>query len=150
MSDVATVKEQVQRLLVDDLELNGVKLTRSGGFSFQVQSAEVFVDVVSKGEDPGAGTIVMIYSPVGLEVPVSPELYEYVALNSDNWYFGHLSVRLDKEAPGRCYVTMSHNLLGDFMDPPEFKAALIGLASSAEDLDDQLVARFGGRRVHEE
>jgi hypothetical protein len=81
---------------------------------------------------------------------MTQQLFEYVALNSSNWYFGHLGVRPDRDVPGTCYVEMNHNLLGDFMDPPEFKAALLGLAGSAEQLDDEIVARFGGRRAHEE
>src|SRR3954453_2822821 len=134
MSNLDAVKATVQQLLVEDLKLNGVKLTPSDGFSFQVESAEVFVDVMERGEQPNLDTIVAIYSPVGIEVPMSPELFGYVALNSANWFFGHLAVRPDQDAPGRCYVQMSHNLLGDYMDPPEFKAALIGLAASAEEL----------------
>src|SRR5690348_14659836 len=119
MCKIASVKAEVQRLLVDDLKLNGAQLTPSGGFSFRVESAEVFIDVLARDEGESADTIVSIYSPVGIEVPMTPELFEYVAVNSSNWYFGHLSVRQDKDSPGRCYVEMSHNLLGDFMDPPE-------------------------------
>jgi hypothetical protein len=150
MSNIAAVKAEVQRLLMEDLKLNAVKLTPSGGFSFRVDSAEVFIDVIARGENAEQDTIVVIYAPVGIEVPMTPELFEYVALNSGNWFFGHLTVRPDKDSAGRCYVEMSHNLLGDFMDPPEFKAALVGLASSAEAIDDEIVARFGGRRAHED
>lgn len=150
MADISGVKTEVQRLLVEHLKLNSVKLTPSGGFSFQVDSTEVFIDVFPRGDDPAAGHLVSIYAPVGLEVPMSSELAEYVAFSGDNWYFGHLGLSRVENVDGCCHVILRHNLLADFMDPPEFESALFGVAGTAERLDDEVVQRFGGRRAHED
>src|SRR4051812_35454241 len=77
MSNIASVKAEVQVLLTEDLKLNAVKLTPAGGFSFRVDSAEVFIDVIARGEGANADTIVSMYSPVGIEVPMTPALFEY-------------------------------------------------------------------------
>ena len=45
-------------------------------------------------------------------------------------------------------VTFSHNLLGDYLDAEELMYAVGGVASSADELDDELVAKFGGRTFH--
>jgi hypothetical protein len=148
VATVESVKAEVQKLLVSDLQLNAVKLTQSGGFSFQVDSTEVFVDIFP-AKFQHADTIVAIYAPIGLNVPITDGLCRYVAFNADGWVFGHLGMSEVKDSPGLCHVSMNHNLVGDFMDPPEFKAALLGVAGTAEDLDDKITAQFGGHRAHE-
>jgi hypothetical protein len=151
MADLSTLKAEVQRLLVDDLQLNAVKLTRSG-FSFRMESTEVFVDVIQRERKDGnlGDTIVAIYAPVALQVPITDELCRYVALNADSYVFGHLSLAEDPENPGHGYVSFTHHLLGDHMDPPEFKTALGAVAGTAEDLDDQVTSQFGGHRAYED
>jgi hypothetical protein len=149
MADLQAVKAQVQSLLTNDLRLNGVTVDEHG-WSFRVDSARVFVGVFEQGSGSDTRTVINIFAPVGLEVPLTPKLYEYVALNADNLVFGHLSVKPDDDVPGTGYVLLSHRLLGDFLDPPEFKDALLAVAGSGEELDDQIVAMFGGHRRHED
>ncbi|MFT4089006.1 MAG: hypothetical protein QM658_17985, partial [Gordonia sp. (in: high G+C Gram-positive bacteria)] len=47
-------------------------------------------------------------------------------------------------------VSLKHNLLGDFLDPEELMSAVYGLAFVADDVDDELKAKFGGLRFHED
>ncbi len=43
-----------------------------------------------------------------------------------------------------------HSLLGEYLDPEEFKVALYMVAGIADKLDDEIKAKFGGRFFHED
>ena len=147
MSSVLNVKDKVQRYLLD----LGVRpeVTEDGGWTFRNGSARVFVRVREQqlGDD-SSRTLVDLSAPVLFGVSPTPELWEYVALNADNWIFGHLWAAKDDD--GNVTLILSHRLLGDFLDPEELKSAVAGLAITAEEVDDKLAEQFGGRRFHEE
>jgi len=147
MSSVLNVKDKVQRYLLD----LGVRpeVTDDGGWTFRNGSARTFVRVrEQERSDESSRTLVDISAPVLFGASPTPELWEYVALNADNWIFGHLWAAKDDE--GTVTLILSHRLLGDFLDPEELKSAVAGLAISAEEVDDELAQRFGGRCFHED
>jgi hypothetical protein len=139
---VLVVRDKVQRYLMDDflthVELDGEYFTARYG------SARIFIKVVPWNDDQ---TIVNLIVPLLLEVPHSQDLYKHVALHAGDYIFGTLNV-VDRET--HCDVNFSHSLLGDFLDPDELKSAVGGMLSSAEDLDDELQAIFGGTKFHED
>ena len=147
MSDVETVQQEVGEVLVSDLGLDGVRLSPSGGLAVTVDGTEVFLDVFARGSEGDAGTVVSVYAPVGAEVPITPELLGWVAQQSGAWVFGHVVVAPDTDAPERCFLTMSHNLLGEFLNRVELSSVLIAVAASAAELGRQVEDRFGGRAV---
>jgi hypothetical protein len=67
----------------------------------------------------------------------------------DDWHFGHLSLTENKD-DNRLKLWLTHSLLGDYLDVEELKTAVAGMASNADRLDDELQARFGGDRYHED
>ena len=146
MSEVLNVKDKVQRYLLD----LGVRpeVTEDGGWTFRTGSARVFVRVREQTGEDSSRTLVELTAPVLFGVTPSAELWEYVALSADNWVFGHLWAA--KQDEDDVTLLLSHRLLGDYLDPEELKSAVAGLAISAEEIDDQLADRFGGRRFHEE
>lgn len=144
MADVAVVQQEVGEVLVSELGLNGVRQSASGGLAVRVEETEVFLDVFARGEDGAAGTIVSVYAPVGAGIPITPELLGWVAQQSGAWVFGHLVVTPDAQEPERCFVTMSHNLLGEFLNRVELSSVLVAVATSAAELARQVEARFGG------
>ncbi len=147
MSDVATVQQEVGEVLVSDLGLDGVRHSHSGGLAVNVDGTEVFLDIFARGEEGTAGTVVSVYAPIGAEVAITPDLLGWVAQQSGAWVFGHVVVQPDADAPEQCYLTMSHNLLGEFLNRVELSSVLVAVAASAAELTRQVESRFGGRAV---
>ena len=144
MSDVETVQQEVGEVLVSDLGLDGVRISPSGGLAVNVEGTEVFLDVFARGPEGEAGTVVSVYAPIAAEVAITPELLGWVAQQSGAWVFGHVVVAPDAEAPEKCFLTMSHNLLGEFLNRVELSSVLIAVAASASELGRQVEDRFGG------
>lgn len=136
------VKDRVWRYLAD--LVGAVQLTPDGMFSFPAESTQVFIRCLAWGTD---STLVGIDCPVLLDCPASPELYEHVATHN-SYHFGHLAIVPGED--GKVLVLFTHTLLGDYLDPEELKVAVVGVAGTAKDLDDELKAKFGGRRFHED
>jgi len=140
-SNVAAVREKVQRYLLE--ELNTVEVVRDGNFTFRQGSARVFISVHPLGDDK---TTVKIVAPIVHEIPASPEVYKYAATDG-SYKFGHLSC---SEKDGKIAIYFAHTLLGDFLDPDELKMATFLLARTADEIDDEIVGKFGGKRFHED
>lgn len=144
MANLADTKERVQRFLT---QLASVNIDEHGRYSIRHESARVFVEVEEFGDDQ---TWVRIVCPLLYQVTLSPELYEYVALHSDDYKYGILSVRLDPENEGKGAIFLTYGLLGTTLDPDELKLAVGMLVTTGNNLDDELKAKFGGERFHEE
>ena len=140
-NQLAVVKDKVQRYLTD--LLGNVQIDRDGDFNFRHGSAHVFVRVTPLGDER---TFVAVWAHTNHEVPPSPELYEYIA-TGNQYRFGYLRCR---EENGKVSVVFAHNLLGDFLDPDELKMTVVLVAQTADEVDDAIVTRFGGRKFHED
>ncbi len=90
-------------------------------------------------------SLVLISALVLRGVTPTPALYEWVARTGGSRWFGHIEVLDDKE-PGKVYLIFSHTLLGDFLDEKELSVAMFGVLAAADEWDDQLQQRFGGKR----
>ena len=139
--NVAAVKEKVQRYLLE--VLNRVEVDRDGDFTFREGSARIFVSVKPFGD---TSTTVKIVAPIVHDIPASPDVYKYVATEG-SYKFGHMFCG---EKDGKISIHFVHTLLGDFLDPEELKLATFLLARSADDVDDEIVQKFGGKRFHED
>jgi hypothetical protein len=137
------LKDKVQRYLAD--LVGSVQLTPDGAFTFQLGSTRVFV--ICQARTPEM-TTVKIVAPVLIGCAASPELFEHIALHADDYMFGHLSA--ERAEDGTIGVYFTHILLGDFLDPEELKGAVGRVATTADEIDDELKTRFGGRRFHDD
>lgn len=147
MSYRVSVQEKVSEILVSEFGVDAVRAGAAGDLACRVEGMDVLLDVFTRGEDAAGGTIVSVYAPIGAEVEITPELLGWVAQHSGAWVFGHVVVTPDAEAPERCFLTMSHNLLGESLDHAGLTAVLIAVAASAAELSRQVQERFGGRAV---
>lgn len=141
--DVAALKEKIQRYLTQNF--NNITIDRDGDFSLRHESARVFV---SAGSPKSADwTFASVWSPFLFGVKPTPELFEYVALHTDDTIFGHLYAHRTEDG-----VTLgfSQRLLGDYLDEEELTHAVVAVVTTANDLDDELQAKFGGKRFHED
>jgi len=141
MSNVDQVKAKVQAILT---EQGPVSLDSDGDYSIPMGSTRVFVHVMAHPNDEA--TLVSVFAPVLTGVPLTPEFYEFVALNTDRMIFGHLALA---NTDNGGYLVISHMLLGDYLDADELLYAVFGVASSADEFDDDLQKRFGGKRFAE-
>lgn len=138
---VEAVRQKVEHFLTK----NGrVELDADGDFSIRYGSARVFVRVVDWGD---GDSVISLWSIAVRGAAPSPALNEYVAYETDNYVFGHLS--LVKRSDGTVDINLSHRILGNYLDEGELMHSVIALAKTTDDLDDDLAARFGGRTFHQ-
>lgn len=132
---------KIQRMLTE--EGLYVRLIEDG-VVVPYESTAVFIRVLPQE----SRTLVRFTAPILLEAPDSPELTRWVATAGQSYFFGasNLEVRDD----GKVNVILDHTLLGDFLDREELHAVIGAMANTANDLDDELKVKFGGRRLMEE
>ena len=144
MADKALVKAKVQEFLADgwSAKLHG------DGYVLELESAVLEVRVAQREDTPDGPVTIYLSSPFLWDVPATPEVFKYVALNADNYTFGHLSAYEDDH--GSLTLYFSHTLLGDYLDQEELDAAVGAVLISANDLDDELQKQFGGTKTFDD
>lgn len=144
MSDIESVKQRVQSYLTSEGPVN---IDAQGRYSLAVGSTRVFVEVADYSN--GEMSVVKVVAPILFNVPITPSLYEYVALHADDWTFGSLGLWPDGDDLQQGSLMMRHSLLGDYLDKDELLYAVYGVGSVADNLDDDLATRFGGVRFED-
>lgn len=139
-NDVAATKAKVKGYLdrlVDDYEV-----TEDEKFTFERGSTRTFVEVVPHGKD---NTVVQVWAFVAVAVRSTPALYEYLIRRK--YTFGHLVIADDEDG---AVITFNHSLLGEHLDWDEFNWAASTVTLVADELDDEVVETFGGRRYQDD
>ncbi len=134
------LRDKVQRHLTD--EFGSVSVNSDGVFRINAESTAAFISCSDWGDD--GETVVRIYSPVLFDFDLTPEVFEYVAREND-YTFGSLGL-LTGEDDTSPILEFRHTLLGNFLDPQELINATVMVGATANRLDDELRARFGGKR----
>ena len=93
----------------------------------------------------GENVMVIVGSPIGMEVPVTGELAKHLLLEHE-YNFGSPSINIDDNGKTGTIVFRTM-LIGDELDKEEIFTAMELIVNTADDIDDQLVKRFGGRTV---
>lgn len=148
MATVDQTMMKVQRILTGPMKL---RINLEGdliGVTFTDSSTQIHVRVIDWGKtkDGEPRTLVRISSPVLREVKPTPELFEYICRQAPKNWFGSTWVNDDQNAPGLVFISMGQTLLGDYLDEEELATALWGVLAAADELDDQLQSKFGGKR----
>jgi hypothetical protein len=134
--DLAAKREEVRKILTDFLER--VEIEKDGSFSFAFGSTRVYVQVGPFGD---SASVVSVYAITNHDLPPSPELFEFIATQADAWVFGHLAARIQD---AKVFVIFRHSILGDFLQPEELQSSLGAVASTANQIDEQIKTKFGG------
>jgi hypothetical protein len=144
MATVEVTMQKVQRILA--AEFNDVML-QEDGFAIEHGSTRVNVEVLDWGKDPDGNpsSIVQVWAPVSREVKPSPDFFRWAAIEGQKFTFGSVKV-LEAEDGKECFVMFGHTLLGDYLDPAELVTTVALLASTADDIDDVVHTKFGGKR----
>jgi hypothetical protein len=72
---------------------------------------------------------------------VTPDLMHFLLRQNDQMRFGAFG--LDQEGD----IFFSHAILGNSCDKEELKSSVMAVAQTADRLDDEIVARWGGQRA---
>jgi type III secretion system-like peptide-binding chaperone len=149
VANVDQTMMKVQRILTGPM---GLRIGMQGNtitVSFTDSSTRVNLSVQEWGtnKDGDPASLVQLSCPILWEVDPTPTLYEWIARQGGNYYFGHVSAHDDSSAPGKLFLMMSHTLLGDYLDEDELSSALYAMLETADRLDDELKQKFGGKRL---
>ena len=148
MATVEQTMMKVQRILTGPMNLR-IQLT--GDFiqvTFTGTSTHVNLRVVDwgKNKDGEPRTLVRVSSPVLRGVKPTPALFEHLVREGSKSWFGAYSVGDDEETPGTLFIVVGHSLLGDFLDEEELSATVWNVLGAADEADDVLQQKFGGKR----
>jgi hypothetical protein len=148
MPTVDQVMLKVQRLLTGPMNLRIDLHGEVIGVRFSDSSTQVHVRVLDWGttKEGEPRTVVRVSSPILRGVTPTPALYEYICREAPRVHFGSLAVWDDTEDQGKITLSLGHTLLGDYLDEEELRAVLYGVLGLADELDDTLQKRFGGKR----
>lgn len=148
MATVDQTMMKVQRLLTGPMNLKIELQGDTIGVVFADFSTQIHIRVIDWGKtgDGEPRTLVRIVSPLLRSVVPAPALFEYLAREAPKLWFGSIAVWEDEKDQGKLSLTLSHTLLGDFLDEEELSTAMYGVLNSADELDDKMQQRFGGKR----
>jgi hypothetical protein len=90
MSMIEEVRKKVQRILTDDL--GRVEIDRDGDFVLHHESAVVFVSLREMSDKPDANIVINAFCPMVINVPLTPEVYKWVATEGQHYFFGHCQI----------------------------------------------------------
>lgn len=113
--------------------------------SFLFGSTRVYVSGSEDGGVDGA-TFVHLRALIARHVPITDQLYRWIATASNDFLFGHVTLAYESDEERFGELNLRHTLLGDHLDLEEVRTAVAFLAATADQLDDVVVDRFGGKR----
>jgi hypothetical protein len=109
-------------------------------FVLQEGSTFVYVRTFPIG-DKRSG--VEIFAYVVIDVPVTEALMRHLLTYNLRLIMGGFGLAMGDD--GKAAVVLTHTILGDSMDREELYGSVSAIARVTDDLDDQLVATFGGK-----
>lgn len=155
MSNVLVVKDKVSRFARELFQ--DVRLDNDGDLKVPYGSTVVYVRVIDRYTSDEAiayaekwnlsKTVVRCYAPVLLEVKGSTELFKWVAVDGNRWFLGNFYLlEVDN---GNFELWFGVEIPGDELDQGEFNSALTLTADVANENDEELQSKFGGKRIED-
>lgn len=141
MADLGEVTSKVQRILAKNWK---TELGPDGSFFLRFESTGCFVRCFEMGES--GSVAVRLTAPILFDVPVSNDLFRWVATDGADYHFGNAHLSLDESAT-TASLLFTQTILGDFLDEEELNLAVMSVGFTADRLDDELLPVLGGRRA---
>ena len=139
--DLDATRDDVQSVLIE--MFGKIEITQEKEFTFPFGSTRIFIDVFEIEEETN---VVNVYAIANVDVPPSEDLFRFVALNADASLLGHLGA-IERE--GVIDILFSHRLLAETLGSSELKRTVATVATAANEMDDVITERFGGRRYRD-
>ena len=137
MATVDDTQRRIQKMLHE--WLGKVEIDGDGDFVFHMESTACFGRVVDWGD---GDLLFNAWAPVLLDVPLTNELYKFVA--TESYAVGNLMLE-ESDSGNTGLLQFQYRILANDLDESELKMAVGVVASTADNLDDKLQKRFGGR-----
>ena len=137
MATVDDTQRRIQKMLHE--WLGKVEIDGDGDFVFHMESTACFGRVVDWGD---GDLLFNAWAPVLLDVPLTNELYKFVA--TESYDVGNLMLE-ESDSGNTGLLKFQYRILANDLDESELKMAVGVVASTADNLDDKLQKRFGGR-----
>lgn len=139
-TNLLEVRDKVQRIL--NSRFGTIQIDKDGDFTMRHESARLFIRCWEHGDS----VVLRLTSPIVFGAQAGPELFKYIATEG-TYIFGNLYAN---EGENGCTIVMHHSLLGDYLDEEELVTAVVRVLGTANELDDDLAAKFGGTVFHED
>jgi hypothetical protein len=136
---LATLKSTIAQYLQESF--GGFLKDQNDNFVLQAGSARI---IISPFDWVEGQTLVRVVALVNLGGGPIEELSKYLIAENLKLIFGKFSLE-----PTAGMVFYEHTLLGDFLNRKELEVAVKAIASTADKYDDELQARFGGKKFGE-
>ncbi len=138
------VKNKVLRMMAKNYNITTAD---DGDVILRHESAALSVSVVEWHPDQeGLNTVVKVSAPILWEVKRTAALYEWVATTGQTYLFGRTACNAGADA-SLTNIAFEQNILGDNLDEPELVTTVTALLAIANNLDDELQKKFGGKRT---
>lgn len=147
MTMTDSVKGKVQRILAD--ALGSVEINREGAFVVRHESTVTFVEVFPINETEDADIVVRVVCPMVTAVNMTADVMRWVAIEGQQFHFGSCYVNPDTDS-STGWIYFRYSIVGNDLDPNELIGALYRTVNTANDLDDILKDKFGGKLFSEE
>jgi hypothetical protein len=139
--DPESVRPVVQRML--STFLGTIQVDGEGEMTFAYESTRVFIEV-RPWEDKAS--VVNVWAPVAYGVPANAALYEWIAKQSDRWAFGHVGIA---EFGAEATVLFRRTFPSEFLTEEHLRHTVGIVATTADGLDEEVVATLGGTRARD-
>ena len=150
MSELLLVKDKVQRALSQVFNIVNVA---DNGYTVPYESTMCWVEFFEV-TDPESRAfrqemdlptiIITFWAVVATDVPASDAMFKWVATKGHVYDYG--AVKALQRDDGLYNVLLQYTLAGESVDPMEAKNALLSVCTTADEIDEEFVATFGGRR----
>lgn len=150
MSELLLVKDKVQRALKQVFNIVNVA---DNGFTVPYESTMCWVEFFEVTDpdsrafrhDMDLPTVaVLFWAVVALDVNPSDALFKWIATEGQTYDYG--AAKAVQRDDGLYNVVFQYNLAGESVDPMEIKNALLSVCTTADQLDEEFISRFGGKR----
>ncbi len=150
------VKDKVHRFA--NQFFNQIELREDGSLSIPFESTNIHVeihdtndseaDVIAfRKENDISLTTVSVWAMVLLDVKGSNELFKWIATEGQTFLLGGFKLVLRDD--GLYNVIFQFNIPGDNLDAGELKGALAAVAITADNNDEELQSKFGGKTIND-
>lgn len=134
-----TLSRQVGALLL--AHFPGSREDRPGEWTVRNESARVFV-TLGPGLGPTGGML-SVQCPLVHRVPLTDDLYRWVATSGQDHAIGHVLLVPSGEN-NTCELWFGHNCILDVFVPSHVLGSVYPVLTVSNDLDNRLQERFGG------
>jgi hypothetical protein len=148
MSVIEEVRKKVQRILTD--EMGRVEIDRDGDFVLYHESAVVYISLNQMNDKPDSDVVVQSFCNMVVNVRLTPEVFKWVAIEGQQFFFGHCAVVENSDDPTTGRILFRHSIVGNDLDPNELKNLVYVTMFTSNNLDDELKTKFGGKLFSED